>query len=306
MDESLPALRRAVPALDDLKENTNPPDLQSILDRTAAGLEAELPKVPDLSAHESVSQTYLNPQVTQNDQNSGSIAGVGAKTVGINRAAPAPQYTTHGLTDERELEQNLQTSLLAWTSRGDFDYLILVRHSPAGDPRLEESRTDLKDPKNAKMDLHGIGFGYLWLLFLPQNLSQSRFRCLGEEKMEGRHTYVVAFAQLPDRVKSPGEIMLPGATYPLLYQGIAWIDAATYRIVRLRADLLAPLADLQLQRITSDLRFSEVHLSDVPERLWLPSQVEVIWQQQGVYFGELHLYRKYHLFHATVRILPAG
>jgi hypothetical protein len=154
--------------------------------------------------------------------------------------------------------------------------------------------------------LHGIGFGYLWLMFLPQNQPQSSFRSLGREKMYGHETFVLAFAQRPDQVKVAGEINLSGKLYPLLYQGIAWIDATTYRMVRLRTDLLAPLPNLYLERFTSDIRLSEVRISELNLPLWLPDQAELLWKQNGELSGEMHLYSKYHLFQATMKIVPAN
>jgi len=56
--------------------------------------------------------------------------------------------------------------------------------------------------------------------------------------MDGHATVVLGFAQIPDKVKFPGEVTFLDASLPVLFQGIAWIDESDFRIVRLRTDLL--------------------------------------------------------------------
>jgi hypothetical protein len=75
-------------------------------------------------------------------------------------------------------------------------------------------------------------------------------------------------------------------------------------MVRLRTDLLAPLPAIKLERFSADLRFEQVDISGLNLVLWLPWQVELIWTQAGQMSGELHLYSKYSMSHATARILP--
>ncbi|HEV2276075.1 MAG TPA: hypothetical protein VGR96_18025 [Acidobacteriaceae bacterium] len=303
MNKSLFELKTIVPALEGVKGNPSQGQLEPILSRTGQVIQGQAPRMPDLTARESVSQVqFAAPHLSQNGEQDG-VTLMGGRGRGPQQSLV--QYTM----DEKQLEQTLHSRLLTGSAWRDFDYLMLSRPSPGGSPMLEESRTDPKSPNGApakmeKKPLHGIGFGSLWLLFLPDNLLQSSHRLLGEQKMYGRATYVVAFAQLPDRVKVPGEITLLGKAYPLLYQGIAWVDQSTFRIVRLRTDLLAPLPSLGVQRLTSDLRFSEVRIPELDLPLWLPNEVEVAWQQGDQLFGEMHLYAKYRLFHATAKIVP--
>lgn len=304
MDCTLPQLQRIVPALEGLKSDKGLLQLQSILNRTGEVIQAQIPEMPDLIARESVAQV---------DVTGAKSPGTGA-LYNARRGFPQvggllQQYSFQSGTDEKQLEQNLHLTLVTETPWKDFDYLIVARRSSDGAQFLEGSRTDLKAPNGKRLKheqkmLHGIGFEYLWLLFFPANAPQSNYRLLGQQKMYGHETYVVGFAQSPARVKLPAEIDLSGVAYPLLYQGIAWIDETTFSIVRLRTDLLAPLSAIHLERFSSDLRFEKINITGLNLALWLPWQVELIWTQGGQMSGELHVYTKYRLFHATVRILP--
>jgi hypothetical protein len=54
------------------------------------------------------------------------------------------------------------------------------------------------------------GFAASWVYFFPRNQVQSTFRYLGEQKLEGRRSVVLAFAQKPQAVASPGLFRYPG------------------------------------------------------------------------------------------------
>jgi hypothetical protein len=303
MDKALPELKHAVPALKGLKSAASQSDLQSILDRTGEALQSQVPRIPDLAARESVWQAqFAIPPKGQEPEATPMPMGRGG------RRGSQPEFVVTQTMSADQLEEKLHSSLLTGAPWKEFDYMMLFRQTDTG-LALEESRTDPKaaqSPEDAELPLRGTGFGYIWLMFLPGNMPQERFRYLGEQKMYGREAYAVAFAQSADRVKNPGEIDFLGAEYALLYQGVAWIDEATFQIVRLRTDLLAPLTGIQLQWLHSDLRFSEVRIPELNLPLWLPRQVELTWRQADELGGEMHVYTKYRLFHATARMLPAA
>jgi hypothetical protein len=144
--------------------------------------------------------------------------------------------------------------------------------------------------------------------------AESQFRYLGRQKIDGRNASVVAFSQTPGLVHAPGEIRVGDKSFPMLYQGIAWIDESTFRILRLRTDLLAPQPGAQLQKLTTTVDFSEVQIPHSRLRLWLPRIAVVEWKTipsssvdlsptvaSGRYI-ERHTYSHYHLYQVEVKI----
>ena len=111
-------------------------------------------------------------------------------------------------------------------------------------------------------------------------------------------------AQQPSRVTVPGELKIEGQTYPLLYQGVVWVDQSTYRIVKLRTDLLAPIPNIKLDAVTTTTSFSDTNVPGLNITLVMPRQVEITWNKDGRRTGEMHRYNDFRLFKATVRILP--
>ena len=143
-----------------------------------------------------------------------------------------------------------------------------------------------------------------WLIFAAGNRSESNFHYLGTQKVEGHATYVITFAQVPVQVRKPSLLATATDTIPLLYQGVAWIDAHDFQILRLRTDLLAPLPQLGLDRVTSTIEYAQVHIPDLADPLWLPQEVELLWQTNGQEDGEIHRYSRYQLFRATIKLRP--
>jgi hypothetical protein len=180
-----------------------------------------------------------------------------------------------------------------------FEYLVL-RHEGTGEVMLDEYRTDKANTGNTPLSQ---GTANAWVLFYPGNLVESRFRYLGRQRMDGHATVVLAFTQIPDKVKFPGEVALPGTSVPVLFQGIAWIDEADFRIVRLRKDLLAPRPDIYLRTLTSEIRFSQVRVSEVADPLWLPQEATITWDFKGQVVQQLHRYSGFHLYRSKTKIV---
>ena len=217
-----------------------------------------------------------------------------------------------------------------------FEYLILSHKTPDS-VVLEEYRVDLHsavpvsgDSKNrAKSTTTGLaldreylrrksnevstratgapplsqGFAYKWVHLYPANWFESKFRYLGRQTVDGKKTLVLAFAQKPESVRQPGELRFRGQVIPLLYQGIAWIDESDFRILRLRTDLLAPLKEIHLERLTAEVQFSEAHVAQSSSSLWLPKQVAVITDISGHTFEDRHVYSNYRVYTVESKIL---
>jgi hypothetical protein len=193
--------------------------------------------------------------------------------------------------------------------RLEFDYMILT-HRQDANFTLDEYRAG---PDGSPLEAQGLeegymltrGFASVWLHFLPRIQSAARFRYLGQQTNGGLRCYVVAFAQKPGSATITGRVVKEGRSVCILYQGIAWIDEASFRIVRLRMDLLAPRPDIGLERQTTELHFGETRLPQTVSPLWLPQEVVVTTDMTNQFFRNVHHYSGYRLFKVETKILPA-
>ena len=142
-----------------------------------------------------------------------------------------------------------------------------------------------------------------WLYFYPTNQNQLEFRYLGQQKVNGRQTEVVAFAQKPASVQLPAVVAYNDQVYKIFMEGVAWVDPAEFRILRLRTDLLSVPAEVPLRQLSSDIQFAQISIADVASPLWLPTQVVVTTNLNGATARESHTYSNYRLFRTRSRIV---
>jgi hypothetical protein len=181
-----------------------------------------------------------------------------------------------------------------------------------GAPGYSPSSTTLDDLARSSQQLNAratgspllsFGAASTWVRFYPSNRSESNFRYLGQQKVEGHPCLVLAFAQKPGSVRLPGEVRAENKSIPVYYQGIAWVDPGDFRILRLHTDLLSPVTDLSLTQITSEIQFSNAQVAGFPSSLWLPRAVLVTIRVKGHTFHEKHGYSHYRSFQAHSRML---
>jgi hypothetical protein len=193
-----------------------------------------------------------------------------------------------------------------------YDYLIVL-HRDEIPPRIEEYRIAPDGKRVEQTGRRGgfpitSGFALNCIHFLPDFRPDSTFLFLGEQVLNSRETFVVAFAQQPAKARYLVRVSVNGqsssASTPALIQGIAWIAQSNYQILRLRTDLLAPRPDVGLSALTTEVTFAEFRLPDVPGPLWLPDKVTVADEHNGHAYLNQHLYSNYQRFGVAVKMLP--
>ncbi len=120
------------------------------------------------------------------------------------------------------------------------------------------------------------GFASTAIYLHPVLQPDSSFRFLGTQKLDGKETDVIAFAQRPAWADLTLQFNTGRKTINLLVQGLAWVDPGSYQIVRMRTDLLAPSPETGLMGETTVVNFMEVQFPQMPGTiLWLPRKVTV-------------------------------
>jgi VWFA-related protein len=169
------------------------------------------------------------------------------------------------------------------------------------------------DDKGKRLGPSGLAQGYLGtsghalsciqFSTAAQSQSQSRFRYLGDEMLSSRETYVLAFAQRPGEVSFATVMAVTGAKdVEMPTQGILWVDKSNFQILRMRSDLLARNSKIELDQLTTDVTLGEVRLQDVPDPLWLPSDVDVYIEIGGQKYRNAHHYKDYRRYRVAVKI----
>jgi len=146
-------------------------------------------------------------------------------------------------------------------------------------------------------------FELLLRYLLPEYREESRFRCLGRVQSAGQDTWVVAFAQRPGSTQPHSHIGLGNGRTALL-QGLAWIDAATHRIVRLRLDMAERVQGFPLESLATDIAVMPVKFQSTGDVLWLPARVTVHARYAAGELHSVHRYSDYHLSGSDAAGIP--
>lgn len=198
-----------------------------------------------------------------------------------------------------------------------YQYLLVAPQEKWG-IGLDESRTDEHGQRTGPQGVtRGFmltsGFAGASLLFHPDHQSGSTFRYLGNQREADRPAFVVAFAQLPEKAKVMERFTANKLSALILLQGVAWIDQESFRILRMRTDLLKPQREVRLIRQTTEIRYSPIQFKELDHALWLPQAAVVTVEWKGKIFRNSHMYSAFKLFRVeteekrrTAELTPEG
>lgn len=269
-------LQQTVPELKGLKPAADQEGLSNLLDRVGAKTVDIARNTPNLISRETVTERPQGPAASRRDYDYLILAHIEEKTVELDEFRVDLKSGEKFQTDE-----------------------ILKKGSPAR-AELERTSQQLGKAGHAPMSQ---GFATSWVHFYPANRKTETYRFLGEQKMEGQRTMVLAFAQQPALVLSPAMVEHEGKMVPMYFQGVAWVDASDFRILRLRTDLLTPLPEVFLHRLTAEIQFGLTRIESVASPVPLPHEVMLTSTVGGSTVQELHKYSGYRLFRAKSKIL---
>lgn len=214
-------------------------------------------------------------------------------------------FPNTSVQEEIEMQRLRADDKVADSLRQDFRYLLLTS---AGQDSLQlsEYRADSTGtpvaPGAAGRDfMITSGFASIPLIFHPSYQIGSAFRLLGRQQIDGHDALVIAFAELPATAKMLEDFVMKDQRAVVLTQGLAWVDAASFQVLRMRTELLKPAPEIRLVAQTTDVRYGEVRFHGQAQTLWLPRSVAVTVNWNGRVYRNLHRYSDYQLFQVGTR-----
>jgi hypothetical protein len=192
-----------------------------------------------------------------------------------------------------------------------FHYII-VRSSIGDLPAFTEYRTELNgktvefnlnDPNFQGFPMLTREFASTFLFFSPVDQHADRYRYLGVQRIRNRECHVVGFVQDPQNVCRPNHFYVDNSDHVVLLQGMAWIDAQTFQVLRLMTLLVAPRKDIGLDSQTTTVNFYPVRPVGMDTVLWLPRDVRVEILYRGTKIRNEHEYSNFKFFRVASTII---
>ena len=179
--------------------------------------------------------------------------------------------------------------------RSAYDYLVLLLLS--GDElTVQESRLLQGKPgkESDRALLATSGFSTMVLIFHPHFRASFTFSDQGADP-QVPSLRRVHFEHIAG-TRTPAVLQLRARDYPIEWQGTAWIDSATGNIARIQADLKTSLADIGLQKLESDVRYSPVTLGGQAGLPWMPTTARIEAGTTHQHWRNLHAFTGYKQF----------
>ncbi len=220
--------------------------------------------------------------------------------VGENVAALFRNFQNTISVEQIRQEQLRRNGKISASRSGKYRYLCLVpsHHSILG---FTEYRQNVERGGGLPRGLDRgymltSGFASAALVLHPAFQSQSKFRYLGRQVVDGHETYVIAFAQEPMKARLMGAFDFGNHRALIFEQGLAWVNTRNDEIVRLRTDLLKPLPEVRLREETTQIDYHDVRFKKLARAFPLPETVVVTVHWNGKRLRNVHRYSDFKLY----------
>lgn len=280
---SIAELQQLVPELRKLKPEEDQTNLSGLLDKIGERTMDISGKVPNLIANEEVVYSEFGGKPTRQKFSYLILARRGQDQVTLEEYRIDLKTGATLETDEALELPSASVSATQWDELAQASQRSNIRDT--GGPPLSQ------------------GFASMWVRFYPTNRQEATFRYLGQQKLDGHPTLVLAFAEKPGSVRLPGLVRFQDRSVTVYYQGIAWVNPSDYTILRLRTDLLSPTFDLGLTQLTAEVEFARTQAAGFATPLWLPRVVDATSQVNGHTYRDKHTYSNYRSFQAHAKLL---
>jgi tetratricopeptide (TPR) repeat protein len=206
------------------------------------------------------------------------------------------QDVTRFAADEELFHQSFDsTGLSKHAETRKYNYVAAVSSQP-GTVFIQEYRTDKVAQAGAPDALAGTGFFMLALVFHPETQGDFDFDCEGQGEWHGQPAWLVHFRQRYDRPNHMHSYNIGDKVFRVDLKGRAWISAASFQIVRIEADMINPIHEIQLLSEHQTVEYGPVPFAKKNATLWLPKNADIYFDFRHHHYYRHHSFDHYMLF----------
>jgi len=187
---------------------------------------------------------------------------------------------------------------VARAEHGKYDYVVSIEESVAGMLGVNEFQTNHSSSGTFRPDVVTKGLPALLFIFHPYYAGDFSMRCDGLTILKRNPAWQISFRQRddkPSRIRSY-KMGATGPGYEVKLQGRAWFMADNYQILKLEADLLKTIPEIQLTVDHTSAEYGPVHFRSRGIEIWLPQTADLVSERRGKRFHERITFSDYLLF----------
>jgi tetratricopeptide (TPR) repeat protein len=178
------------------------------------------------------------------------------------------------------------------TETRKYNYVASITESEPGYFAINEYRADNVAASDYPDNIASTGFAGLALVFHPDVRDSFEMKCEGLGDWRGQATWLIHFRQRDDRPNRMHSYKVGNQFYSVKLKGRAWITSDKFQIVRMEAEMVAPLPEIELLSEHQIVEYGPVPFPKKNTTLWLPKSAEIYFD-----FRKHRYYRRHSFDH---------
>lgn len=178
------------------------------------------------------------------------------------------------------------------TETRKFNYVASISEPQPGFLSVQEYRVDKPGLEEYPDHINSTGFAALALVFHPDMRDTFEMLCEGLGDWHGQASWLVHFRQRADRPNRMHSYKVGNEIHPVALKGRAWITADKFQIVRIEAEMVNPMPEIQLLSEHELVEYGPIPFAKKNTSLWLPKSAEIYFD-----FRKHHYYRRHSFDH---------
>ena len=182
------------------------------------------------------------------------------------------------------------------TETRKFNYVASISEPQPGFLSVDEFRADKLSLTGYPDNIASTGFATLALVFHPHMRDDFEMVCEGLGDWHGQPSWLVHFRQRDDRPNHMHSYKVGNRYHPVKLKGRAWITADKFQIVRIEAEMVSPMPEIQLLSEHQVVEYGPVPFQKKNISLWLPKSAEIYFDFRKHRYYRRHSFDHYMLF----------
>jgi tetratricopeptide (TPR) repeat protein len=182
------------------------------------------------------------------------------------------------------------------TETRKYNYVASISEPRPGFLSVDEYRADKLTLTDNPGNIASTGFAALALVFHPDMRDNFEMICEGLGDWRGQPTWLVHFRQRDDRPNRMHSYKVGNQVHSVTLKGRAWITADKFQIVRMEADLVRAMPEIQLLSEHQVVEYGPVPFPKKNVSLWLPKSAEIYFDFRKHRYYRRHSFDHYMLY----------
>jgi tetratricopeptide (TPR) repeat protein len=182
------------------------------------------------------------------------------------------------------------------TETRKFNYVAAISEPEPGFLAMDEYRADNLSTVDYPDNIASTGFAALALVFHPHTRDSFAMSCEGLGDWHGQASWLVHFRQRDDRPNRMHSYKVGDTLHPVKLKGRAWITADKFQIVRIEAEMVSPMPEIQLLSEHQVVEYGPVPFASKNTTLWLPKSAEIYFDFRKHRYYRRHSFDHYMLY----------